>query len=251
MSQEVRSALFSRKWFVLLGAALIALGVIGLGSSALLSVVLPLVLGPILMASGIMQVLLALFAGPWKGSGLHLMAAALDLVVGLFVLIHPAEAAAGLALVLAAYLMVGGLYRIFGSLLWHLPARGWALAAGMVPLVLGVFLWQSRPFPELWLFGLCLGADFICHGASWLLFSQAVRISPGAEPSPAAPSSPPRMDSSLPAAEPGGDVRQMLDRFQGDIDRNTKALERVDELIHEAHKKDKEVYGETKEVPKN
>jgi uncharacterized membrane protein HdeD (DUF308 family) len=242
MSQDVRPAVFTWKWFVVLGGTLIVLGAAGLGSAAL-PVVLPLVLGPILMASGILQVLLALFTSLWKGSALHLMASALDLVVGLIVLTHPAEAAADLALVLAAYLMVGGLYRIFGSLLWHLPARGWALAAGAVPLVLGVLLWQRRPFQEVWLFGLCLGADFICHGASWLLFSRAVRTLPSAKGKPVAPPSPPPL-----AAEPAGNVRQMLDRFQASIDRETKTLEGVDELIHKAKKRAQQVYGE--EPPK-
>ncbi len=250
MSRDVRPTLFTWKWFVVLGAALIALGAFGLGSTVLLRLTLPLVLGPILMVSGILQVLLGFFTQPWKGSALHLMASALDLIVGLIVLTHPGQAAADLALVLVAYLMIGGLYRVLGSLLLRLPGRGWALAAGLVPLVLGLFLWNRRPFQELWLFSLCVAVDFICHGTSWILFSGAVRTSPdperaaGASPAPLLP-----VDPSS-AEEQGLNVRQLLDRFQAAIERDTEALDHVDQMIRQARKKRQQVYGETEESPK-
>jgi uncharacterized membrane protein HdeD (DUF308 family) len=246
MSQEVRPALLTWNWFMVLGAALIALGVIGAGSTGL-RLALPLVLGPILMASGILQVLLAFFAGPWKGSGLHLMAAALDMVVGLLVLTHPEHAAADLALVLVAYLMIGGMYRVFGSLLLRLPGRGWTLAAGLVPLALGIFLWTQRPFPELWPFTLCVAADFICHGASWILSSGAVRTPPAADGQPKAPPSPLPPESPRASEEKDLDVRQLLERFQALIERDTDALEHVDAVIQQARKKRQEVYGKTEE----
>jgi uncharacterized membrane protein HdeD (DUF308 family) len=249
MPQDLRRTLFTWKWFIVLGLALIALGAIGLGSTVLLRVALPLVLGPILMVSGILQVLLGFFTQPWKGSVLHLMAAALDMVVGLLVLTHPGQAAADLALLLVAYLLVGGLYRIFGSLLLGLPAGWSALAAGAVPVVLGLLLWTHRPFQELWLFGLCVAIDFICHGGSWIVFSGAVRPSPGAAPEPAAPPAPSLPESSPPTEETGQDVRQLLDQFQALLDRDGQALERVDELIRKARKKREEVYGV--EAPKD
>jgi uncharacterized membrane protein HdeD (DUF308 family) len=246
MSQEVRPALLTWKWFLVLGVALIALGAVGAGSTAL-RLALPVVLGPILMASGILQVLLAFFTGPWKGSGLHFMAAALDMVVGLLVLTHPEHAAADLGLVLVAYLMIGGMYRVFGSLLLRLPGRGWTLVAGLVPLVLGIFLWTQRPFPGLWLFSLCVAADFICHGASWILFSGDVRTPPATDRQSKAPPSPLPPESPPASEEKGLDVRQLLERFQALIERDTEALEHVDAVIQQARKKRQEVYGKTEE----
>jgi uncharacterized membrane protein HdeD (DUF308 family) len=234
--------------FIALGIALIILGAIGATSTVFLSIAIPVVVGPILMTSGILQVLLALFTQPWRGSSLHLMAAALDMVVGLLILTHPAQATDELILVLVVYLMAGGLYRVFGSLLLRLPAWGWALAAGMVPLLLGVILWQVRPFHGLWFFGLCVAVDLLCHGASWLVFSQALRspLSADAESPP-----PPALvaDRAAHAGGKGQGVRELLHQLDDTLVQQTKALEHVDELIHRAESKEREVYGEKGPTP--
>jgi uncharacterized membrane protein HdeD (DUF308 family) len=49
------------RWLLLLGAGLILFGVVELGSVAVMELLAVVVLGPLLMASGILQVLLAFF----------------------------------------------------------------------------------------------------------------------------------------------------------------------------------------------
>ena len=137
-----REAGHRRRWFLALGVVLIALGAVAPGGTAFPMLLTTLVLGPLLLASGVLQVFLAFFADRTRGASLHLLAGALEIVIGFLVMAHPSDAVADVMLLLAVFLMVGGLQRVFGSLLNRPPAWGWILAAGVAGLFLGVCLWQ-------------------------------------------------------------------------------------------------------------
>lgn len=163
------------RWLLALGVGLIVLGGIGLSSFAVRELIAALVLGPLLIASGILQILLAFFARRRREAPLHLAAAALDWVVGFLVLTHPRKTIDDLILVLTAFLLVGGLSRILGSAFLRFRTWGWSLAAGVVAVVLGAIVWKEGAFRGLWLVGVCVAIDFICHGVSWVVLSQSIR----------------------------------------------------------------------------
>jgi uncharacterized membrane protein HdeD (DUF308 family) len=160
------------RWLLTLGVGLILLGVIEIGSVVLLELLAVLVLGPLLLASGILQILLVFFSRR-REAPLHLTAAALDIVTGFLVLTHPRNTIDDLILVLAAFLMVGGVSRILSSLFLQLRAWGWILAAGVVAVALGLIVWKEGHFRGLSLVMACVGADFIAHGVSWVVLSHS------------------------------------------------------------------------------
>lgn len=172
----------SWRWLLILGIGLILFGVVELGSAAVMELFAVLVLGPLLMASGILQILLAFFARRPKEAPLHLAAAALDLVVGFLVLIHPHNTVDDLILVLAAFLMIGGVSRILSSLFFRFHSWGWILSAGIIAVILGLIVWKEGPFRGLWLVAGCVAVDFVAHGVSWVVLSHSSR-----EPSPTHP----------------------------------------------------------------
>jgi len=199
------------RWLLTLGVGLILLGVVELGSAVVTELFAILVLGPLLMASGIMQILLAFFARQRREAPLHLVAAALDLVVGFLVLTHPRNTVDDLMLVLAAFLMVGGVSRILCSLFLRVRALGWILAAGIVAVILGLIVWKEGSFRGLSLVVACVGIDFISHGVSWVVLSHNAR-----EGSPTAPNGGPTTPDAagnghtgvdLPAHRPQGPPR--------------------------------------------
>jgi uncharacterized membrane protein HdeD (DUF308 family) len=162
------------RWLLTLGVGLILLGIVGLGSVVVVELMAVLVLGPLLLASGIMQILLAFFARR-REAPLHLAAAALDIVIAFLVLTHPHNTVDDLILVLAAFLMVGGVSRILSSLFLQFRAWGWILGAGIVAVTLGLVVWKEGPFHGLWLVGACVAIDFISHGVSWVVLSYSTR----------------------------------------------------------------------------
>lgn len=134
------------RWLMSLGVGLILFGIVELGSVVFMELLAIVVLGPLLMASGILQVLLAFFARRPKEAPLHLGAAALDFVVGFLVLFHPRDSVDDLILVLAAFLMVGGASRILNSLFLRFRSWIWVTSVGIVSVTLGLILWKEVPF---------------------------------------------------------------------------------------------------------
>jgi uncharacterized membrane protein HdeD (DUF308 family) len=47
--------------------------------------------------------------------------------------------------------------------------------AGVVALLVGICVWLGRPVERLWLVGLFITIDFICHGLSWSALALAER----------------------------------------------------------------------------
>jgi uncharacterized membrane protein HdeD (DUF308 family) len=111
-----------------------------------------------------------------------LTAAALDTVVGFLVITHPHNTEDDLMVVLAAFLMIGGVGRSLSSLFYRFRAWGWLLAAGLVAVVLGLFVWKEGHFRGLPLVLVCLAVDFISQGVSWVVLSHSACSAHSATP---------------------------------------------------------------------
>ena len=172
-----------RLWwlFVALGLVSVILGFVAIGSQyvALATVV---IFGVLLLVAGITEAFHALMVRTWRGFALHLLAAALYLLVGLFLLEDPARAADVLTLLLAAGFFVGGLLRIIFSLAVRFPAWPWVLLHGVIDLILGVLIFRGWPDSSLQILGLFIGIDLIFHGWSWMVLGFTARTYPVAQP---------------------------------------------------------------------
>jgi uncharacterized membrane protein HdeD (DUF308 family) len=141
------------KWFLGLGVLLVLLGLAGAGATTLLELASVLVFGPMLLASSILQLLMAFFAGPqpvpnqhcqeksnlegrrddpsptrkwlasWpvptKESMIHYMDAGLEAVLGFLIMAHPLAAVTDLTVLVAVFLMLRGLVRLIRSSITH------------------------------------------------------------------------------------------------------------------------------------
>jgi uncharacterized membrane protein HdeD (DUF308 family) len=133
------------------------------------------VFGVLLLIAGVTEVVHAVMVRNLKGFALHLLAATLYLVTGLFMLEDPVRAAAVLTLVLAAGFFVGGLLRIVFSFVIRFPSGGWVLFHGVVDLVLGGLVLREWPESGLWVIGLFVGIDLLFHGWAWVIPAFNVR----------------------------------------------------------------------------
>jgi uncharacterized membrane protein HdeD (DUF308 family) len=124
------------------------------------------------------QVILAVQMREWGGVFLHLLGGILELIVGFLVLKAPADAAVFLTLLLAVYLLVGGLFRLGAGLTHRFPGAGLVALAGAVSALLGLMVALEWPVSALWFIGICVGVDLVLNGASWLAFALAARRLP-------------------------------------------------------------------------
>ncbi len=173
-----------RLWwlFFLLGLVSVLVGLLAAGSAFVATLASVVVFGVLLMIAGATEVIHAVMVRNGRGFALHLLAAALYLLVGLFMLENTLWAAEVLTLLLAASFFVGGLLRVVFSLALRFPAWPWVLLQGAVDLLLGVLIINKWPGSSLWVIGLFVGIDLLFHGWSWMILALTMRTY-GADPS--------------------------------------------------------------------
>jgi uncharacterized membrane protein HdeD (DUF308 family) len=175
-SSDDRASLRPVWWLLLvLGLVSVIVGLLAIGSPYVATSKSVVVFGVLLLIAGISEVIHAVLVRNLRGFALHLLAAALYLLIGLFMLEDPDRAAAVLTLLLAASFLVGGLLRILFSLVVQFPAWPWVLLNGVIDLFLGSFIWSGWPESSFWVVGLFVGIDLLFHGWSWIILALTVR----------------------------------------------------------------------------
>jgi uncharacterized membrane protein HdeD (DUF308 family) len=166
-----------RLWWqiLVLGLVSIFVGIVALSSLFIATMASVVVFGVLLLVAGISEVIHAVMVRNGKGFALHLLAAGLYLIVGLFMLEDPVRAAVVVTLLLAASFFVGGLLRILFSLVVRFPAWPWVLLHGAVDMFLGGIILSGWPESSLMVIGLFVGIDLIFHGWSWVTLALTVR----------------------------------------------------------------------------
>lgn len=157
-----------RIWFIILGAALIALGLLVAASSVTATIVSIFFLAGVLMLESVIRIVAAFSAREWAGSLLLVLAGAFYMVAGILTFRHPVSAAVALTLLFAILFLAMGSFRLITSIWYRFPNWGGVALSGAVSIALGLMLWNSWPASGLWFIGLCLGIDLIVEGAGWL-----------------------------------------------------------------------------------
>jgi len=160
-------------WILALGMILIVLGVLALGSVVYMTLASVVFLGVLLMVGGVVQIVHAHSAKKWSGVFLYILGGILYLIIGMMVAANPGAGALALTLLLGVVFMVGGLFRIFSSLIVRYENWGWVLLSGVITLILGILIWRQWPSSALWVIGLFIGIDLIFYGWSWVILAFA------------------------------------------------------------------------------
>ena len=165
-------------WFVLLGVALILLGGVALGSVVLASLAVAVVIGSLILFGGLVETVGAFWCRGWSGFFLHLLSGVLSIVVGLLFLKAPVDALAALTLLMASFLLVGGIFKVVAAASYRFAAWGWPLASGLIDVALGGMILAEWPASAFWVLGMFLGISLIFRGANWIGLGLALRSRP-------------------------------------------------------------------------
>jgi uncharacterized membrane protein HdeD (DUF308 family) len=177
-ARDLESLQESRVFLIGMGIALILLGAVAMGSSVITTLATVQVFGILLLLGAIFEIVTAFWGRRWRGFFLHLLAGVLYLIVGVFLIDNPLEAALGLTLLVAAGLLVGGILRIVLSVVERFDGWGWVLLNGLVSILLGTAIWKQWPLSGLWAIGLFVGIEMLFSGLSWVMLGLAVRSTP-------------------------------------------------------------------------
>lgn len=170
-------------WYLIQGILLMAAGVLAIIYPVISSVAVIVLLGWLLIISGVLQGLSLLGARHVPHFWLQLISVILALLIGFLFLRDPAQGMLTITLLLIVFFMIEGISKVvFALTIRPLPNWGWVLASGLVGILLSLILWSSLPVTALWLVGFLLGIELISVGAALAYFAWQMRQS-----SPAAP----------------------------------------------------------------
>jgi uncharacterized membrane protein HdeD (DUF308 family) len=92
--------------------------------------------------------------------------------------VNPGFGAVSLTLLLAAFFLVGGIFRLVTAAAMRPPSWGWLAASGIVTLLLGILIWSEWPVSGLWVIGLFIGIDMVFSGTWLIMLALAARRLP-------------------------------------------------------------------------
>lgn len=166
------------KWVLASGIAFVLFGAIAVGYSALVTLASVFVFGWLLVFGGIFEAVHAFKAARWGGFLLELLTSILYVVVGVLMVVNPGVGAVSLTLLIAAFFLVGGIFRIVAAASLRPPTWGWLIVSGMVTLLLGILIGMEWPVSGLWVIGLFLGIDMLFTGTWLIMLALAARRLP-------------------------------------------------------------------------
>jgi uncharacterized membrane protein HdeD (DUF308 family) len=174
-SNETEKSHLHNGWLLFLGVVLIVLGVLAIAVTPFFTgLVVVQMLGILLVAGGLVQVIQSFTGHHWRGFVLSLLGGILYFVLGLMCLRHPGLAMESLTLLIAMLLMVVGMTRILTSLIVRFEQWGWTALNGLISLVLGAGIWAQWPWSGLWVLGTFVGIEMIFAGWSLVMLRMAL-----------------------------------------------------------------------------
>jgi len=162
-------------WFLALGIALAALGVLAIVYSRTATVASMYFYGVVLAFAAVVECANAIMVGKWSGFFLHLAGGLLFGVTAFLLIRYPTLSAEGLTVLMGAFFIVGGTFEVIAPLAVGLPSAGWHVLNGVIAIILGVLVLAQWPVTGLWAIGMFVGIDLLFRGVTWTVFAFGLR----------------------------------------------------------------------------
>ncbi len=164
--------------YLVQGVLLVAGGILAIVYPVVSSVAVVVLLGWLLILSGLVQGIGLLGARQVPYFWLQLISVILGVLIGILFLRDPAQGLLTVTLLIIVFFMIEGISKIvFALTIRPFPNWGWVLASGLVGIALSLILWASLPVTAIWLIGLLLGIELISVGAAITYLAWQVRRS--------------------------------------------------------------------------
>lgn len=163
----------SSKWCRRLGLSLMLLGGLALGMIGLRAGNTVILLGWLIMVSGLAEAVHALHLRRSGAFFFHLVPSIAYISIGLFIVTLPIDV--NWKLPFACLFTVVGLFRLVAAIRLLFPSWQWAVADGGVTLLLSAPFWTTKPWPGPQVACGAVGITLILRGWSLIMFGHALR----------------------------------------------------------------------------
>jgi len=173
LTGDVKSA---STWSIVLSILMIAAGVLAIGVPGIAGVAVTMIVGWMLIFSGLLHLALAFSGGQPRAVIGEILLALLYGFIGYYLLSRPGVGLAALTAAITVYLFLEGILEfVLSYMLRPLPGAGWLLLDGIVTLALAVFVVSTWSSSQSWLLGTLVGISMLFSGVTRLMLSVAVR----------------------------------------------------------------------------
>jgi uncharacterized membrane protein HdeD (DUF308 family) len=157
------------KWLVAAGLLAIILGAIAIIVPAVGSVGAAILIGWLLIFGSAFVLASAFHERELLPIAVRVVLAGLWVLAGLLLLLSPLTGTITLTVVLIAWFVVDGVFRIAEAILRpELTGRGWLAVGGVLSILLGVLIWADFPSSATWALGLLVGINLLVYGMQLL-----------------------------------------------------------------------------------
>lgn len=167
-------------FFLIEGIILIILGVLAILLPPFATLAVTIIVGWILLASGLVGWLTTFKARHAPGFWWSLLSALIATAAGLILLIQPISGAVSLTLLLIVFFIIEGIASIMYALEHRQQLSGrweWMLVSGIIDLVLAGIIFAGLPGTAAWALGVLVGVNMLFGGAALIAMAVHARRS--------------------------------------------------------------------------
>ena len=156
-------------WFLALGIICVIVGILAIIFPLASSIAMKILLGWLLLITGIAHIIHGFSARNWRGFITDLLLGILFIISGGWLAFFPIAGLMALTAFLAIVFVVQGVFEIVLAFQTR-PIGGWVymLISGIIAFVAGFLIWQGLPSTSAWVLGVLAGINLISSGLSYV-----------------------------------------------------------------------------------
>jgi len=163
-------------WSIGLSVLMIVAGLLAILVPPAAGVAVVFLVAWMLVVSGGAHLVFAWYTRTTGGMIWELLLGIAYVLVGVYVLMHPAAGLASLTLALAIYLFAEGILElVLGFRLRPMTGSSWLLFDGVITLILAIMIWRTWPSSTEWVIGTLVGISMLFSGVTRLMLCLAAR----------------------------------------------------------------------------
>jgi len=163
-------------WSIVWGILLLIAGILAISAPVLAAVAVNVVIAWIITFAGCLHFIYGFHAKSVGGVIWEILIAAVYIVTGIYLLMHPVLGIAALTLLLASLFLVEGVLDIVAYFQTRRSGVSvWLVMDGVITLLLGGLIWAHWPSSSVWAIGTLVGISMIISGAVRIMMSLALR----------------------------------------------------------------------------
>jgi uncharacterized membrane protein HdeD (DUF308 family) len=165
-------------WIIALGVIYLVAGIVALSSVTLATVVSVLLVGIMMIVSGVAEVINAFQVKSWGRFMLWVLLGALYVVAGILVFQNPLLTAKLLTLLVGAFLIASGITKFVLAFSMKTGTSWVVVLSGLITLLVGLVIVAQWPVGSLYILGIFLAVDLIFSGIGWISIGLGLKPRP-------------------------------------------------------------------------